>query len=264
LRRLAESLAESGPHRIYTQLPRPSGRIQAEQIGLRGPDGQPILYGVSFEVAPGEMLGVIGPSGSGKTTLAKVLAGAITAEAGTVRVDGAQIADWDPDQLGRHIGYVPQEPSLFEGTIKENIARFDSAGPEVDEQAVAAAMRAGVHEMILKLPQGYDTRLGPLGRGLSAGQAQRVALARALYGDPVILILDEPNAFLDAEGEEALMRTIADALQRKCSIVLIAHRRGVLERAHRLLVLEGGRPRMLGPTAEVTARLAAPPPGKTA
>jgi ATP-binding cassette subfamily C protein len=264
LRRLADSLAESGPQRIYTQLPRPSGRIQAEQVGLRGPDGQPILYGVSFEVAPGEMLGVIGPSGSGKTTLAKVLAGAITPEAGTVRVDGAQMADWDPDLLGRHIGYVPQEPSLFEGTIKDNIARFDSAGPDVDEQAVAAAMRAGVHEMILKLPQGYDTRLGPLGRGLSAGQAQRVALARALYGDPVILILDEPNAFLDGEGEEALMRTITDALQRKCSIVLIAHRRGVLERAHRLLVLEGGRPRMLGPTAEVAARLAAPPAGKTA
>jgi len=264
LKRLADTLGGAGPTRIYTQLPAPVGKIQAEGVGVRGPDGQPVLYGVSFDVAPGEMLGIIGPSGSGKTTLAKVLAGAIAAEAGTVRVDGAQLADWDPDQLGRHIGYVPQEPTLFEGTIKENIARFDAGGSDVDERAVAAAQAAGVHDLILKLPHGYDTKLGPLGRGLSSGQAQRIALARAVYGDPVILILDEPNAFLDAEGEETLMKTITHALERNCSVVVIAHRRGVLEKAHRLLVLEGGRPRMLGPAAEVAARLAAPPSGKTA
>jgi ATP-binding cassette subfamily C protein len=159
---------------------------------------------------------------------------------------------------------MPQEPSLFEGTIKENIARFDPAGSEADEQAIAAAKRAGVHELILKLPQGYDTRLGPLGKGLSAGQAQRVALARALYGDPVILILDEPNAFMDAEGEESLMRVMREAIDRHCAVVLIAHRKAVLERANRLLVLDGGRARMLGPAAEVTARLAGPPAGRTA
>ena len=264
LARLADVLGGAGPNRIYTQLPAPLGKIHAEGVGVRGPDGQPVLYGVTFDVSPGEMLGIIGPSGSGKTTLAKVLAGAIVAEAGTVRVDGAQLADWDPDQIGRHIGYVPQEPTLFEGTIKENIARFDPGGGDVDERAVAAAQRAGVHDLILRLPNGYDTKLGPLGRGLSSGQAQRIALARALYGDPVILILDEPNAFLDAEGEDTLMKTINHALERKCSVVVVAHRRGVLEKANRLLVLEGGRPRMLGPAAEVAARLAAPPSGKTA
>jgi PrtD family type I secretion system ABC transporter len=264
LKRLAETLGQAAPDRIYTRLPRPAGRIRVEQIGVRGNDGQPVLFGISFEVAPGEMVGIIGPSGSGKTTLAKVLAGAIVPEAGTVRIDAAQIADWEPDELGRHIGYMPQEPSLFEGTIKENIARFDSAGPEVDERAIAAAKRAGAHELILKLPQGYDTRLGPLGAGLSAGQAQRIALARALYGDPVILILDEPNAFLDAEGEETLLRAMAEAIERKCAVVLVAHRKSVLERADRLLVLESGRPRLFGPAREVAARLAAPPAGRTA
>jgi ATP-binding cassette subfamily C protein len=264
LRRLADTLQESGPQRIYTKLPRPSGRLQVEQVGVRGADGRAVLLNVSFDVAAGEMLGIIGPSGSGKTTLARVLAGAIPADAGTVRLDGAQLADWDPDELGRLIGYVPQEPSLFEGTIKENIARFDPAGPQADEAAVEAGRRAGAHDLILKLPQGYDTRLGPLGVGLSSGQAQRIALARALYGDPVVLVLDEPNAFLDAEGEIALGQTINDALARQCSIIMIAHRKAVLERAARLLVLEAGKPRMIGPAAEVAARLAAPPAGKTA
>ena len=257
LRRLADIMAGAPAERIYTRLPDPAGRIELDQVGVRGSDGRPVLLGVSFDVSPGEMLGIIGPSGAGKTTLAKVLAGAIPAEAGTIRIDGAQYADWEPDSLARHIGYLPQEPSLFEGTIKQNIARFSdgSNGEEIDLLAIAAAKAAGVHELILKLPKGYDTRLGPLGHGLSSGQAQRVALARALYGDPVLLVMDEPNAFLDADGEAALLRSLAGAMNRGAAIVMIAHRKSILAGARRLLVLEGGRPKMLGPSKDVAARL---------
>ena len=257
LRRLTDVMANAPAERIYTRLPEPSGRIQLDQVGVRGPDGRPVLFGVTFDVSPGEMLGIIGPSGAGKTTLAKVLAGAIPAEAGTVRIDGAAYDDWEPDDLARHIGYLPQEPSLFEGTIKENISRFASTanGEDVDVLAVEAAKAAGVHELILHLPKGYDTPLGPLGQGLSSGQAQRVALARALYGNPVLLVMDEPNAFLDAEGESALIKALAGAINRGAAVVLIAHRRSILAGARRLLVLEAGRPKMLGPSKEIAAQL---------
>ena len=258
LLRLSDTLGQDTAQRIYTRLPEPQGRLTVENVGMRGSGGRPILFGVSLDIAPGEMLGVIGPSGAGKTTFAKIAAGAIAPDTGAVRIDGAQYGDWDPDELGRHVGYLPQEPSLFEGTIKENIARFDVDGDMVDEQVVAAAKQAAVHEMILALSEGYDTRIGPLGKGLSAGQAQRIALARALYRDPVLLILDEPNAFLDAEGEEALMRCVVETLARRRTVVLIAHRKGVLDKADRLLVLENGRPRMLGPAAEIAARLTPP------
>ena len=258
LARLADVMAGGPADRIYTRLPDPQGHLDVEQVGVRGPDGNAILFGVSFQVKPGEFLGIIGPSGAGKTTLAKVISGATPADAGTIRVDGAKLSDWDQDELARHIGFLPQEGTLFEGTVKENISRFDRIRPSIDEDVVAAAKQAGVHELILKLPHGYDTRLGPLGHGLSAGQAQRVALARALYGDPAILILDEPNAFLDGEGEEALLRSIEAALRRKAAVIMIAHRRSVLKGATHLLVLEGGRPKLAGPAKEVAARLAPP------
>jgi ATP-binding cassette subfamily C protein len=257
LERLSTVLAEAPVDRIHTQLPAPTGHVQVDQVGIRGPDGRPMLLGVSLEVRPGEMLGIIGPSGSGKTTLAKIVAGAIEPEVGTVRVDGAQLSDWEPDELAQHMGFLPQEPSLFEGTIKENISRFAGEhSSDVDAQVIAAAKEAGVHELILKLPQGYDTRLGPMGSGLSAGQAQRVALARSLYGEPAVLILDEPNAFLDADGEAALLGAVERSLARRASVIMVAHRRTVLRGAHRLLVLDAGRPKLLGPAAEVTARLA--------
>ncbi len=177
-----------------------------------------------------------------------------------MRIDGAQYADWEPDDLARHIGYLPQEPSLFEGTIKQNISRFSDArnGEDIDALAVEAAKAAGVHELILQLPKGYDTMLGPLGNGLSAGQAQRVALARALYGNPVLLILDEPNAFLDAEGENALLAGIDSALKNNMAVIMVAHRRSVLNQAHRLLVLDSGRLRMIGPATDVARQLQAP------
>jgi ATP-binding cassette subfamily C protein len=158
---------------------------------------------------------------------------------------------------------MPQESSLFEGTVKENIARFQKGATAdeakaIDEAVVAAAKEAGVHELILQLPKGYDTELGLMGSGLSAGQSQRLALARALYGNPRILVLDEPNAFLDQSGEESLIRAIANARARKATVIVIAHRRGVLQAVDRLLVLEDGKPRLLGPAADVVARLTGP------
>ena len=268
LARLADALAQAGDSdRIRTALPKPDGRLDVEQVGVRGADGKPILLGISVTVAPGEILGIIGPSGSGKTTLAKVIAGAIVPDIGAVRIDGAQRSDWEPDLLGAHVGYLPQEPSLFEGTIKENISRFsdwNGEGSDVDSDVIAAARAAGVHDLVLQLPKGYDSWLGPGGAGLSAGQAQRIALARAFYRDPSVLVLDEPNAFLDAEGEAALVRAIEAARARGATILVIAHRRAILATAHRLLVLEGGRPKLLGPAKEVVARLASPAPAGAA
>jgi PrtD family type I secretion system ABC transporter len=263
LHRLSRAFDSLGEQRIYTTLPAPAGLLDVEEIGVRGRDGRPVLMGVSFRAAPGQVLGIIGPSGSGKTTLGKILVGALQPTVGAVRLDGARLTDWDQDQLGVHLGYMPQEPSLFEGTIKENIARFVRPASEeearaIDEAAVAAAKEAGVHELILQLPEGYDTRLGLMGAGLSAGQAQRVALARALYGEPRLLVLDEPNAFLDTAGEIALISALATARGRGATVIVIAHRRGVLEAADRLLVLDEGRPKMIGPAKEVVARLAAP------
>jgi ATP-binding cassette subfamily C protein len=181
---------------------------------------------------------------------------------GVVRLDGANMTDWDPDRLGRHIGYLPQDSGLIAGSIRDNISRFalwrGEASDVVDAGVVAAATEAGVHEMILKLPKGYDTLLAHGGRGLSAGQAQRVALARALYGDPVLLVLDEPNSALDGDGEAALGRAILGAKTRGAAVIIIAHRTGVLQAVDRLLVLRDGAIEMIGPRAEVLAQMSKP------
>jgi ATP-binding cassette subfamily C protein len=261
--RLTKAFETIAEQRLYTALPAPAGLVDVEEVGLRGREGKPILLGITFRAEPGKILGIIGPSGSGKTTLGKILVGALQPTVGAVRVDGARITDWDQDELGKYVGYMPQEPSLFEGTIKENIARFElghttDGKKRIDKAVVAAAKDAGVHELILQLPQGYDTPLGLMGAGLSAGQAQRIAFARALYGDPTMLVLDEPNAFLDQAGEQALVLALDKARKRGATVIVIAHRRGVLEAADRLLVLDEGRPKMLGPAADVVARLTAP------
>jgi PrtD family type I secretion system ABC transporter len=261
--RLSRALKGFDEARTFTTLPPPRGAVEVTDLGVRGRDGRAIVFGVSFSVEPGTVLGIVGPSGSGKTTLGKMLVGALEPTVGTVRIDGASLADWDPDELGRYVGYMPQEPSLFEGTIKDNIARFSPAASEgdrrrIDRAVVAAAKEAGVHELILRLPQGYDTPLGLAGTGLSAGQSQRIAFARALFGQPVLLVLDEPNAFMDQAGEAALMAAIAKSKARGASVIIIAHRRGVLESADRMMVLDGGRLKLLGSTPEVVARLAAP------
>ena len=269
VRRLAGTVENLGAQRLYTALPAPEGVLKVEEVGLRGRDGRPILFGMSFIAEPGHILGVIGPSGSGKTTLGKILIGAVQPTVGTVRLDGASLSDWDQDELGPHLGYMPQEPSLFEGSIKDNIARFartddPDTARAIDEAVVRAAREAGVHEMILELPQGYDTLLGLGGAGLSAGQSQRIALARALYGEPQLLVLDEPNAFLDQAGEASLLVAVANARGRGATVIVIAHRRGLLAVADRLLVLEAGRPKMIGPAKEVVARLTAPPSSENA
>lgn len=246
--------------RPVTALPAPRGRLALEGVAVRLPGTeQPQVRGVTLQLEPGETLGVVGPSGSGKTTLARAMAGALKPTVGTVRLDGAEYEAREGDDLARFIGYLPQVPSLFAGTIKDNVSRFAAATgtpqSEVDRLAVAAAQAAGAHEMILRLPEGYDTVLGPYGAGLSAGQAQRVALARALYGDPVLLVLDEPNSNLDQDGEAALMTAVRDAAARGAAVVIVAHRAGVLAGVDRLLMLNGGTVVAEGPREQVLARM---------
>lgn len=222
-------------------LPPPAGAIDVEGVSVRGGVGDQLaLQAVSFSLAPGETLGVIGTTGAGKSTLARILAGAQHADAGTVRLDGSNIRDWDSDSLGVHIGYLPQEIALFSGTIAENISRFSAPAGD-GASIVAAAQGAGVHSMIQRLPQGYDTMLGPRGAGLSAGQSQRLALARALYGDPRILILDEPNSHLDSDGDASLLNTVAAAKARGATVVIMTHRSGILAAADKLVVLKDGK-----------------------
>lgn len=246
--------------RPRTTLPAPVGRVQMEGVFVKLPGSEaPQLRQVSLALSPGQSLGVVGPSGSGKTTFARVLAGALAPTTGVIRLDGAEYHARTSDDLAQHIGYLPQNPSLFAGSIKDNISRFASAKgasrSDVDARAVAAAQAAGAHDMILRLPQAYDTVLGPFGTGVSAGQAQRIALARALFGDPVLLVLDEPNSHLDQEGEVGLMNAILAATARGAAVVIVAHRAGVLSRVDRLLTLRDGVIQMEGPREEVLTRM---------
>lgn len=241
-----------------TYLPDPKGRVEFDNVVVRGGSNAILLRNISFTLEPGEVLGVIGPSGAGKSTLARVASLGRAADLGEIRIDGARIEDWDPERLALHIGYVPQEPSLLPGTIAENISRFAAERGEpsalIDDKVVGAATMVGVHDMILRMPNGYDTRLDADFR-LSVGQSQRIALARALYGGPSILVLDEPNSALDAEGEAALARTIQQARARGAAIMIIAHRLSILSSADRLLVLEDGAVAAIGPRAEIVEQL---------
>jgi ATP-binding cassette subfamily C exporter for protease/lipase len=198
------------------------------------------------------VLGVVGASGSGKSTLARLLVGVWPAMMGKVRLDGADIYAWNKDELGPHLGYLPQDIELFSGTVSENIARFGNIDAE---KVVQAAKRAGVHDMILHLPEGYDTKLGEGGAGLSGGQKQRLGLARAMYGDPALIVLDEPNSNLDEQGELALVNAVHDLRQRGKTIVLITHRPSALSATNKLLVMKDGSVQAFGPTQAVIAAI---------
>jgi ATP-binding cassette subfamily C protein len=210
---------------------------------------------VSFKVEPGEAVGIIGPSGAGKSTLARALIGVWLPAGGQVRLDGATLDQYDADRLGRLIGYLPQRVTLFGGTIAENIARLE---PNPDPaRIVEAARRAAAHEIIMNQPQGYDTKVANIGSRLSGGQIQRIGLARALYGDPVMLVLDEPNANLDADGSAALNRAVRALKSEGKSAIIMAHRPAAIEECEKLLVLDGGMARAFGPTQEVLKKTVA-------
>ncbi|MBC3345885.1 type I secretion system permease/ATPase [Pseudomonas sp. SWRI196] len=239
------------------KLPAPKGQVSFEQVSA-GPPGRrnATLHQLGFSLDAGEVLGVLGASGSGKSTLARVLVGVWPTFAGTVRLDGADIHRWNRDQLGPHIGYLPQDIELFSGSIAENIARFRQADPQ---KVVAAAQQAGVHELILRMPQGYDTVLGEDGSGLSGGQKQRVALARAMYDQPSLVVLDEPNSNLDTVGEAALAGAIAQMKAQGSTVVLVTHRSSALAQADKLLVLNEGHLQAFGPSQEVLRALSGQP-----
>jgi PrtD family type I secretion system ABC transporter len=252
-RRLDALLGAEPPVEPATELPAPKGALQVEQavFRLQGME-RPILRGVSFSLEPGEALGIIGPSASGKSTLARLIVGVWKPASGSVRLDGAEVSAWPRERLGPYLGYLPQDVELFAGTVAQNIARL--AEPDAAE-VMRAAQRAHVHELILRLPKGYDTEMGESGQALSPGQRQRIALARALYGEPRLVVLDEPNASLDHEGDEALLRTLQHLKAQRATLIIVAHRPSLLRGVDKLLVLQEGTVQSFGPRAEVLAKL---------
>lgn len=262
-RNLGNLLSSVPPDTANTLLPRPNGSLQVEQVIVLNPArDRAIVNGVSFAVTPGEVIAIVGPSGAGKSTLVRAIAGAANFERGAIRFDGAEQRDWDPERLARHVGYLPQEATLFAGTVKENIARFatevegDTAA--VDEAVIAAARKVGAHDLILRMPGGYDYMLDFGGRGLSAGQAQRVAMARAVYGGPSLLILDEPNAHLDAEGDAQLVAAISALKAEGVTVLIVSHKLSILPVVDKILVMRDGRADMFGPRDEILPKLAPP------
>lgn len=251
--RLHELLLKIAAEPERMSLPAPEGAIRVEGLSAGSPDARkPIIRGVGFQVAAGEVVGIIGPSGAGKSTLARALLGVWPSLAGTVRLDGADISQLRREELGQYIGYLPQDIELFEGTISQNISRF---GPVNAPAVVAAARMAGVHELVLQLPDGYDTLIGANGGGLSGGQRQRIGLARALYGEPRLVVLDEPNSNLDEAGEKMLAEALQKLKQSRATVFVITHRPGVLAQVDKLLVLNHGELSLFGPRDQVLARL---------
>ena len=243
-----------------TLLPIPAGALSIEAVTvLNDKRDDAIVNAASFRVAAGTVVAIIGPSGAGKSTLVRVIGGAALADRGMVRIDGADMRDWDAERLARHIGYLPQDSVLFAGTIKENICRFaaeiEPNQALIDTAVVAAAEAVGAHDLILGLANGYDHELKLGGRGVSAGQAQRIALARAMYNGPAVLVLDEPNAHLDAEGDQALIAAISDAKARGTTVLIVSHKLSILPVVDKVLLMRGGKIEMYGPRDEVLAKI---------
>lgn len=253
---LSELLSEVPPEQPRTELPAPKANLEVYQLSVVPPgEQQAALRMVSFGLKPGQALGVIGPSGAGKSTLARALTGVWRPAGGKVRLDGATLDQYDPDRLGEYIGYLPQRVQLFEGTIAENISRLSNA-PDA-AKVVAAAKKAAAHDMIVKLPDGYDTRISPNGGRLSGGQIQRIGLARAMYADPVILVLDEPNSNLDNDGSMALNGAIRAMKSEGKSVLIMAHRPAAIQECDMLLVLDGGMRTAFGPKDDVLREMVA-------
>ncbi len=250
VQRLNDVLGRSQAREDLLELPEPLGHLSVEDATVVLADQQrPLVFGVNFELLPGQSLGIIGPSGAGKTTLARALVGLQPLSRGYIRLDDSALTDWPSAQIGRHIGFLPQRVELFDGTVAENIAMMDAEATPA--QIVTAAKRAEVHDLILSLPKGYNTQVGPLGERLSAGQRQRVGLARALFGDRRLIVLDEPNANLDPEGEEALARALANATARGAAVIVVTHRLSILRRVTHAAVMENGRMVRFGASREI-------------
>ncbi|MCE8007081.1 type I secretion system permease/ATPase [Aestuariivita sp.] len=247
---LGELLGEMAPEAKRTELPRPKARVEVKNLTVVPPgERHAVVKNLSFSVEPGEAVGIIGPSGSGKSTIARALTGVWRPAGGSLRLDGATLDQYSPEALGQHIGYLPQRVELFEGTIAQNIARLQEA-PD-SERVVQAAQKAAAHDLITKLPGGYDTPVSTASLRLSGGQAQRVGLARALYGDPVLLILDEPNANLDSVGSAALNAAVREMKADGRSVLIMAHRPAAIQECDKLLVIDNGSPVAFGPKEEV-------------
>jgi ATP-binding cassette subfamily C protein len=256
--RLSEALVRAAPKREITALPRPACSLDVEHVSVVAPGGtKPVVADVRFALRTGQVLGIIGPSGAGKTSLVRALVGIWRPATGSVRLDGAALDQWDPKFLGQHIGFVSQTVELFDGTISENIARM-RVKPDADA-VLRASRAAGAHDMILRLPNGYDTAIGEGGEALSGGQRQRIALARALYGDPFLVVLDEPNSNLDNEGELALRQAILHLKTRGAIVVMIAHRPSGLSACDHILVLANGQQQDFGPRDEILRKIIARP-----
>ena len=262
LQRVMAELSEPAPKISEVNLPRPTGVLSVEKLVAAAPGGQvPIIKGISFATEAGQVIGIVGPSAAGKSTLARLLVGVWAPASGHVRLDGAEVSTWNHAELGAHIGYLSQDVDLFEGTVSQNISRF---GETDSNSVIAAAKRAGVHDVILRLPDGYDTRIGVEGMVLSGGQRQRIGLARAIYGNPAFVVLDEPNSNLDQQGELALQATIRDLRQHGTSVVVVAHRSALVKIADMILVLNEGKIDHFGPRDDVLAALAPAPKHKVA
>jgi PrtD family type I secretion system ABC transporter len=256
--RLSRLLAQLPPRSEPMPLQTPSKSLVVQNAAVCPPGEQKIVcQEVNFTLAGGKALGIIGPTASGKSSLARMLVGVWAPVRGTIRLDGATLDQWSPEALGRHIGYLPQDVELFPGNVAQNIARFED--PPNPEAVLAAAQAAGVHDLIVNLPDGYETKVGERGSALSAGQAQRIALARALYRDPFLVVLDEPNSNLDAEGDEALTRAILGVRARGAVVVVVAHRPSAIAGVDYILVMAKGRQQQFGPKEEVLTRVAQPP-----